>query len=244
MQWKNFVSNSSLYVGISGTPTWGVSEKVWGYRGLAKTVWDNFKGVTGVSASATSADIGIGLKGKMMDKKLAYHAMIANGSHYSHPERDKYKKFYFSAAAMPTENFTIEGYVDQETKDADNSNLTYKGFVGYTMDKLAIGAEYYNMTQGGKRDTLGNDLKLNAVSIFGRYDVLENGTFILRYDMYDPDTDTDDTETSLVIAAFDYRPAKKISVIPNIMYYMNSKGVDADEDADIVANLTFVWAFK
>ncbi|KAA3618320.1 MAG: hypothetical protein D8M58_20685 [Calditrichaeota bacterium] len=240
LKWKDLLPSSALYVGISGTPTWGVAEKVWGYRGLSKTVMDNFKGVTGTSASASSADVGLALKGSVMDKKVAYHAMLANGAHYSHPENDKYKKAYLSVSTN-VDGFVLEGYVDHEAKNSEHSNLTYKGFAGYQNDDLAVGAEYYMMTQGGAMDSLGNDLNLSALSVFGRYNVTNNATVVLRYDMYDPNTDANDTETGLVIAALDYRPAKGISVIPNIFYYTNS-GVN--DNPDIVGNLTFVWSFK
>ncbi len=240
LKWENLLPSSSLYVGISGTPTCGVAEKVWGYRGIGKTVLDNFKGVTGTSASASSADVGLALKGSLLDNKVSYHAMLANGSHYSHPENDKYKKAYLSVSTN-MDGFIVEGYVDHETKSSDNSNFTYKGFAGYEADGFAIGADYYMMTQGGAKDSLGNDLSLNALSVFGRYNVSDNATVILRYDLYDTDIDTDNTETGLVIVAFDFRPAKMISIIPNIFYYTNS-GVN--DNADIVGNLTFVWAFK
>ncbi len=240
LKWKNLLPSSALYVGISGTPTWGISEKVWGYRGLRKTVWDNFKSVTGASASASSADVGLALKGSLMDKKIAYHAMVANGSHYSHPENDSYKKAYLSVSTN-IDGFIVEGYVDQETKSPKNSNITYKGFAGYQNDDLTIGIDYYSMIKGGQRDSLGNDLKINALSIFGRYNLTKNTTAIIRYDRYNSDVDAANKETSLIIAALDYRPAKRVSVIPNLFYYTNP---GPGTKADIVGNLTFVWAFK
>ena len=123
--------------------------------------------------------------------------------------------------------------MDQEAQDPDNSNLTLKGFAGYEKDGMAVGAEYYQMNLGAK------DLDITAISVFGRYAINENGTAILRYDMYDPDVDTDDDETGLIIAAYDYRPIKEISLIPNVNYFMNS----GDTDADIIGYLTFVWSF-
>ncbi|RMH70684.1 MAG: hypothetical protein D6675_08685 [Gemmatimonadetes bacterium] len=234
LQWKNLIPNSKLYIGISGTPTWANSEKVWGYRGLAKTVWDNFKDVTGASVSATSADAGLALKGTFAEKMIGYHVMVANGSHYSHPEGNMYKKFQLSLSAHPS-NFIIEGYFDIENRDSEFKNITMKGFAGYTQDKLAVGGEYYIFTKEGDPD----DLTMNALSVFGRYDVTETGTAILRFDMYEPDADTDDNETNLIIAAFDYHPHKKVHVIPNIWYYMNA----GDLDADLVGKLTFEWKF-
>ena len=238
LKWKNLVPSSSLFIGISGTPTWSVSEKVWGYRGLSKTIWDNYKNVTDTSISSSSADVGLALKGSVLDEKISYHVMLANGSNFSHPENDTYKKFYLSLLVNPSD-FIFEAYVDYEAKSSSNSNLTYKGFAGYQMGRLTLGTEYYMMVQGGQRSN-GSDLNLSALSLFGRYNVNDNNTLILRYDLYDTNTDSDNTETGLIIVAFDYRPAKSISVIPNLFYYINSGDND---NADIVGNLTFVWTF-
>jgi hypothetical protein len=231
------VPNSKLYVGISGTPTWGISEKIWGYRGFRKTVLDNYKNATGVSASASSADAGIALKGTVANKLFGYHAMIGNGSHYSKAENDKYKKFYLSVTVNPS-NFIIEGYVDHEKKDTDNVNITYKGLVGYMNKKFAVGTEYFIY------DAQNKDVKMSAFSVFGRVNVTAKTTALARFDMYDPDTDNDDTETNLFVAGFDYKPVKGIHVIPNIYYFMNSKGYDAEEDPDIMGKVTFIWQFK
>lgn len=237
LKWNELLPSSALYVGISGTPTFGISESYWGYRGLAKTIWDQFKDVTGVSASSSSAAVGLALKGSLMEKKITYHSMISNGPGYSGAESNQYKKFYQSVA-VNFDGLILEGYVDYEAQDPKNNNITYKGFAGYQAEGMAFGAEYYIMDQGVK------DLMLNAFSIFGRYDIMENGTAIVRYDMYDPNADANDNETGLVIVAFDYRPGKGVSVIPNINYYTNTIGGMGSDKADIIGNLTFVWQFK
>lgn len=235
LKWKNLVPSSSLYIGISGTPTWAVAEGVWGYRGLRKTIWDNFNYATGVSVNSSSAATGLALQGTLADEKVVYHSMISNGTGYSKTENDMYKKLYTSVSTKIS-NFTIEGYIDHQATSSDNSDLTLKGFAGYEKDGLAAGIEFYNMTVG----TDSSDGKLNGLSLFGRYDVSENGTVVARFDMYDP-SDADNDEVNLIIAGFDYRAGKGISVIPNIFYYTYA----ADNvDPDIIANITFLWSFK
>jgi hypothetical protein len=222
---------------MSGTPTWSVAEDIWGYRGLAKTVWDNFKDVTAMDNAASSAAVGLALKGGI-GENISYHSMLSNGPGYGKPEDNAYKKLYTSVAAKIAD-FIIEGYVDHEAQNADNDNLTLKGFAGFSIDGMAFGAEYYWMNSGGAAAD-GSDLKMSAISVFGRYKIMENSTLVLRYDMYEPDAHTDDNETGLLIAAYDYKPGKGVSVIPNINYYINSGGAEAD----IIGYLTFLWAFK
>lgn len=241
LKWKDILPASDLYVGMAATPAWRVSEEVWGYRGLTKIIWDNFKDVTGVSNSASSADVGLGLDGAFMEKQITYRAMLSNGTSYSKGEDDSYKKFALSVSGNFSD-FILEGYADYEPKNSKDNFITWKGFAAYSVEGLAVGVEYYIMIQGGMGMN-GTDLGLSGFSVFGRYNVIENGTAILRYDMYDPDTDIDNNETDLVIAAFDYRPSKTVSVIPNINYYTNGKAL-ANHKSDIIAKLTFVWSYK
>ena len=43
LQWKKGLGDADIYLGLSGTPTWAVAEKVWGYRSIAKTALDGIK---------------------------------------------------------------------------------------------------------------------------------------------------------------------------------------------------------
>ena len=70
LQWKQGLGDADIYLGLSGTPTWAVAEKVWGYRSIAKTVLDWNK-------IGSSADLGAALKGTA--GQLNYHLMVGNG---------------------------------------------------------------------------------------------------------------------------------------------------------------------
>ena len=64
LQWKKGLGDADLYLGLAGTPTWAVAEKVWGYRSIAKTALDWNK-------IGSSADLGAALKGAA--GRLSYH---------------------------------------------------------------------------------------------------------------------------------------------------------------------------
>ena len=53
-------NSRAVYFGLFGTPTWNVSEQIWGYRPISKTIMDLHK-------IGSSADLGIGFKGKLDD---------------------------------------------------------------------------------------------------------------------------------------------------------------------------------
>ena len=83
LQWKKAVGSSDLYLGLAGTPTWALAEKIWGYRSISKTILD-------LNKIGSSADMGAALKGEA--GKVGYHLMVANGPGQS-SEDDHGKKF-------------------------------------------------------------------------------------------------------------------------------------------------------
>lgn len=86
LEWKNIFSSNNLYVGYFPTPAfvWGMSEKLWSYRSVEKTISD-FRGLT------LPVDLGIGLRGSF-DTKMhyGYSLMIGNGGGLK-PENNKFK---------------------------------------------------------------------------------------------------------------------------------------------------------
>jgi len=232
VSWAELVPNAKVYIGISGTPTWSsFAEKYWGYRGVDKTMLDAFKGVTGTSIDVSSAAAGLALKGTVADKKVGYHLFFSNGEGYSHPEEDKYKKVMFQGSVKPVDGAVLVGLVEVEPQDSDNNNTLLKGFAGYESGPAAIGAEYFVYTRGGV------DNKSSGLSVFGRYDVQDNMTPFARFDLYEPDSERDEDETSLVIAGVDFRPHSKVHVMPNVHYFINA----GDLASDLIATLTFQY---
>ena len=66
LKWRGLVPNSSVYVGLSGASNWAVSEGIWGYRSVEKTIQD-------LHGIGTSADIGFALKGSIdSESKVNY----------------------------------------------------------------------------------------------------------------------------------------------------------------------------
>jgi hypothetical protein len=231
LEWKNLIPDSKLYIGLSPTPTKELTEAVWGYRGLEKTLMDVYKDQTGQSVDFASADMGLGLKGKFV-KEVGYYIMFSNGAGYSHPEGDKYKKFAAQLQFFPVEGITIAGLVDAEKQNGDSTNYTYKGDLLYKKGDIALGCEIFQYTDNEK------DLKRGGFSFFGTYKVAKEIRILARYDFFNPFIDiqdVEDDEINYIIVGFDYFPSKFVHVIPNIRF----KNYADDRSTDIIALLTF-----
>lgn len=206
LKWKKAVAGSDLYIGLSGTPTWSVSEKVWGYRSVEKTLLD-------LNKIGSSADIGLGLKGKA--GKLGYHLMVANGPGQG-PEDDHGKKIYGQLQVKATESLSLVGYADFNMRPDEQNQMTVKGFAGLKKDKLSCGAEAFmriNQSVGVAKQA-GDDVTITGVSLFGSLGLAEQWKGLGRLDMVS--NDDKDTTDLLVIAGLDYAAAKNVHLMPNV----------------------------
>ena len=99
----------TLTFGLSGTPTWNVSERAWGYRSISKTIMDLRK-------IGSSADLGIAFGGKLDDAgKVSARVTIGNGSG-QRAEGDAEKKTYALLHLRPAGSFETTAYLDWEDK--------------------------------------------------------------------------------------------------------------------------------
>jgi len=231
LEWTNLIPESKLYIGLSATPTKEISEAIWSYRGVEKTLMDAYKDQTGQSVDFASADLGFALKGKIV-KQLHYHIMLSNGAGYSHPERDKYKKFAAQLQLLPIEGLTIVGLIDIEKQDEDSTNYTYRGDLFYKKGNIALGSEIFQYSDNKK------ELKRGGFSLFGNYKIAKKIRFFARYDFYNPFIDVQDVEKdeiSYIIIGFDYFPHKLVHVMPNIRF----KSYADDRSSDVIMLLTF-----
>ncbi|MFQ6618713.1 MAG: hypothetical protein ACE5QV_08515 [Fidelibacterota bacterium] len=228
LKWGGLIPGSSLYIGLTKTPVWSISEKLWGYRSIEKTIADLHK-------IGSSTDIGMGLKGRVDDKgMLNYFLMIANGKGQK-PENNKYKKFYFQASVKPISGIVIVGYGDYETTSPDYSNFTYKAFIGYNKGKIHGGIEYLSRKNGGEPE-----IKMAGISAFGAYKIADRVKIFGRADWWDPDADKEENEENLFITGLDFIPAKNVNVMPNI--YMINYSSSAKK-TDIIGRLTLFYKF-
>ena len=225
LQWKQGLGDADIYLGLSGTPTWAVAEKVWGYRSVAKTVLDWNK-------IGSSADLGAALKGAA--GQLRYHLMVGNGPGQG-PEDDHGKKLYGSLSFKAADRLVLEGYADFNARPAGRNERTFKGFVGWQGAKGAAGVEVFSRTHERAGDS-DEDHVITGVSAFGSLPLSAAFKGFGRVDAVA--RDAEDTTDWLFIAGLDYSAAATVHLMPNVLI----ESPDG-RDANVQGRLTFFYKF-
>ena len=228
LKWKKGLAGCDVLLGLTGTPTWSISEKVWGYRSIEKTILD-------LNKIGSSADLGVGLKGK--SGKLGYRLMLGNGPGQK-PENDNGKKIYAQAAFQVSDALQLEGYADFNMQPADENQITVKGFAGLKQDKLSAGLEAFMRINKEKGAADGDDQTKTGVSAFGSLGLSDKLKGFGRVDMLTTDDGTTTATDMLVIAGLDHMPAKNVHLMPNL-YVSLPDG----PDPNIQARLTFYYKY-
>jgi hypothetical protein len=252
LKWKNVFGQNDLIFGVQPTPAYEVSEAVWGYRSLEKTVMD-LRGIV------SSRDLGVSLKGKLDGEGMfSYWVMIADGS-ANKPESDKYKRYFVHLRLKPVKALDITLYGDLNAKaqlnnpytakQVSNSTATMAAFVGYVpMDGLKIGVEgALVQTSNGYNTGTALDTKSGlALSFFGIYGLASDLNLLARFDLYDPNTNSNAKADSrnYIIAGLDWKVNDKVSVIPNIQIETYEKSTVRTFDSSVTGRLTVAWIFQ
>jgi hypothetical protein len=237
IEWTNLVPQSKLYIGMSNTPIKEIPEEYWGYRAVIKSMTDLYKtAVAGADIDANTADLGFALKGSL-GKNYGYHAMISNGSGYSKPETDNYRKLSLSVHTTIIKNFMIELYGDYEPQVKDSTAAMGKIFLGYKLDDLVFGAEYGIRSEAGTAITT----KRSGLSLFSRYMFQPNFGAYARYDFLEPNYDLEDDAITLIIIGLDYLPHKMFNILPNLFIYQYNNS--AENNRLVMGRLTFQLKF-
>lgn len=260
IQWKNWIPNHSLYLGIGETNAFKNSETLWGYRSIEKTIMD-------LNKISSSADMGIALKGDL--NKIFHHWFtLMNGTGYGSSEVDRFKKIGYAFWITPAPGMIVEAYGDYEKQDPKSGNLssakdfypssgyyTLKGFAGLEKMHFSIGAEaFLRVNQNSGVLDLNDpnsktDVKRLGYSVFGSWITpVPKLKGFARYDYFDPNTDNavivdksgktgKDDEYTLILAGLDYIPKANIHFMPNIVYKSYS---NKEKKSDFTLRLT-LW---
>jgi hypothetical protein len=243
LEWKELIPMGSITLGLVPTPTWSLlSEKVWNYRSIEKTIID-FRGF------GNASDFGVLFRGKFDEKGMFnYSAMIGNGSGQK-PEMNKYKKYYLSLSVKPIKEFVMEGYIDYEPAADEKYKTTLKGFAAYQTESITGGIEIFQQFQ--------NKAGINNVNIipFGVSFFLwapipgtEKLNGFARFDIFNPDINVNDAgfNENFITFGFDYMPIKDIHFMPNLWIntYSNKEPNGSKRYPDVVGRLTFFYVYK
>jgi len=198
LRWKNIWKGTDLVIGQVTSPAFSlVTEPVWGYRSVEKTVADLRR--------TPSFDLGATLQGKFDSKaNFGYNLMVGNGNG-ARPENDKYKWFYGDVfARFLDKRLVFDLYADyirlNYTTTWHHSHNMVKGFAAYTTPAFTFGVEAF--VRHGQEDNVGIkalqrdtiNAKGVAVSTYVKGTIIKDKLgFLARVDDYNPNVDHDNS---------------------------------------------------
>jgi len=243
LKWKH--ARHNILFGISSTPTWGLIEKVWGYRSVEKTPLD-------LQKFGSSRDFGIAFKGSFdSQKRMNYHFMFANGSSNG-SENNTGKKVMLALAANLSKHFVVQGYADFEARPGSSNRTTLQGFAAYQSENFRIGVQFAH--QNRQVGVGVDDLKLQIASVFGTVRLSNRIWAFARFDRtFDPNPDGAkisylpfdvSAKSNFFLAGLDFMLIETVHIIPNIETIFYDKVSGGRPNTDVVPRITFYYIWK
>lgn len=222
--------NHSLRFGITSPPVFQVSEDVWNYRSLEKTVLDLFGFVS-------SRDMGIRADGAILgEDRLNYAVMFANNNSVR-PETYRGKRVYGQLVSWPGERIVLTLGGDYgKLQEPDPDMYGVSAFAGYVTAKVRAGVETF-IRQTGVRTSEGAE-QAAGISTFASGWFTPRWGVVGRFDRVlwrDSDRDGE----IFAIAGVAYRPHPAVRFIPNAFL---TKRDDLDE-VDLTGRFTLEFEF-
>lgn len=202
LEWKGFAPGLKLRFGAAGTPFVDDSSKFTGIRYISKSLSDRSK-------LMSTSDLGVHVLGKHLDGALNWQFSAMNGEGYGSPEDNKGKALqgrvaYDVMSANAGMDLPITAFIRQEVGEEEDQGATlFGGAVGLGMSYGRLWAEYVAKSLG--------DVDAQAISVTVQPRVADLFEILVRYDLFDPNTDADDDGTTTLIAGVQRSFAKKVS---------------------------------
>ena len=197
----------TLMVGLIPTPTWGITEAVWGYRPVAKTFMDRNK-------LGASRDTGLSFDTRLdSEGRVSALVMFGNGNS-NKSEIDTHKKAYLRLKFDLSENVGTTAYADYETRPGDQDQLTLSSLLYLSAKDRAFGL--LGAWQKRKNAVGGVDAVAKGFSVSGRVKTREDFGLYGRFDYFDPSDLASDDSIIRGYAGVDLAVTKEIHVMPNV----------------------------
>lgn len=236
----NVGGGHSLRMGVTSPPAFEISEKVWGYRSLEKTIVDLNKVVS-------SREFGIRANGPLAGDQVRYGLMVGNNEGVF-PEEDKYKRVYGQLEFYPSANVTAALSANWAGYSGDRENdIAALALLGYVTDTWRIGVEgFYELNTFERLDSATSF----GASLFGDYWFSDGWGLVGRVDRVQRErgvfSDEPETISSLIqndatlgLAAVVYRPHAQVQLMPNVLVTKD----DSQDTADLQGRFTLFFEF-
>lgn len=213
----------SATFGIHPTPNFRLSEDVWGYRSLEKTVQDR-------AGAVSSRDMGISFTGPVSRTgTLRYRLMAANNSGVR-AETDKYKRLYGAVELVPESIYRIAAGGDYYRFPTGTSTNLFV-FAGVETGATGAGIELFTNEIA---DDAGPDPIRSGMSLFATYSHADDRKVIGRLDLTGIGTERLSTDTGYALVGYSFGIDDQVEIIPNLEYWF----ADGSDDGTLRARLT------
>ena len=227
LKWEDaFAEGHDLYIGISPPPSFTVSERIWGFRSLERTIQDR----TGV---VSSRDFGVALRGPLSPNGAVRYGVMAANNNGVGGESDKHKRVYGQLEIHPGNGLVITVGADyasfgDDRDDAVNGNA----MVAHSRGRVTVGLEgfYYRASLAGLDET--DDLY--GLAAFGRANVNDKITLVGRFDRVEMSAPGVEDSENFFLAGVSIRPHENVDFIPNVIV---SK-LDSDDGSFVAGRVT------
>lgn len=225
LKWKGALAEGhDLVFGVQSPPVFTLSEKMWGYRSLEKTIMDRQK-------VASSRDMGIAANGRLTaDGNLTYGVMLGNNNSIR-SEDDKYKRVYGQLAWQSDKVAASLG--GDYAAGVDHHAINANAFGGYSGKLFRVGAEgYFQRIDPDDDSSLSVDK--TGVSVWLIKPVYDKVEVIGRADFSQIDDGVFSTNETFFIGGVAFSPSPDVHLIPNLIL-VDATGYD---DPDVSGRVT------
>lgn len=228
VRWRDVLGpGHELFIGISPTPIWEVSERFFGYRSVEATLLDRW-------GIASSRDFGVRLRGPVSDR-VTYAVMIGNNSSVK-PESDRHKRLYAQLEFRPGDRLQATLGGDYASMDGGHT-VTVDAFAGYRLDRLRFGAEgFYSPV---RFDDGSGDHERTGLSVFAAATASSTTEFLLRYDRFSSDASGTGASGAYAVAGAAFTVEKNLRIIPNFVVFRATGSDDALVTGRLTVEATF-----
>ena len=225
VQWRDVLGDGHhATFGVMSPPSYTVSEKVWDFRSLEKTIQDR----VGV---VSSRDMGLKFNGPVTSSgSIRYAAMVSNNNGVLE-DNDKHKRAYAQLELYPADGVSLTVGSDYASGE-DRSLINFSGFAGYSTDQYMVGVEAFS--QQTNVDEVNGTFRFYGVSAFGHVILNEKWAAVGRVDHTDRETVGPDVASRYFIAALVFSPETNIRIMPNLIFAKT----DGDSSGMITGRLT------
>jgi hypothetical protein len=236
---EKFIPYSTMRFGLQSTGWIGSMEKVWGRRYVAKVLLDQ-------NGILSSADYGFSYNINFPSGYGNASLLYLQGPGYKAREENRYKDisaFFFvrplvklpDFAACMLGGYYYSGYSDkaditsQNNKDrlAGMATFAYGGIFKFTTEYFKA---WERIDPGAARET-----EKDGISLFGeikfpmaKTSFLKKMALVGRYDLFDPNSDTENDEQKYVIAGVEWEVIEGFNLMPNFQR-MKTEGEKAED---------------